>query len=397
MREGTVRALARLGVMVPLLACWAGTVSIAGDPQFISTLAGNGVAGYNGDGLPPKNTAFYLPQDGEFGPNGDFYFSDWNNHRIRRIHNDLVDTVAGTGEIGDAPDGPALSIRLNHPTHVSFDAQGRMLLSAWHNSKLKRVDLVTGMATNIAGTGARAYSGDGGLATLAKMDLPSSAVEDSHGDIYISDQANFRIRKIDIATGNINTICGTGTAGYTGDGGPATLALLRSPVGQSAPPAGRIDIDAQDRIYIADTGNHCIRRIETDGTIVTLAGTGSPGYTGDGGLATKAALNTPSDVAVAPDGAVYIADTKNNVVRRIDPDGTIKTVAGTGAGGFSGDGRLGRDAKLNRPYGVAVAPNGDVVIADTHNHRFRILTEEPREVDPGEEPPAIVILSLIHI
>ena len=392
MREGTLRALAALCVVVPVLAIRAGTDSIAADPQYISTMAGSGVAGFNGDGLPPKSTAFYLPQDGIFGPDGNYYFSDWNNHRIRRIRNDVVESVAGTGEIGDAPDGPALSIKLNHPTHISFDSQGRMLLSAWHNSKLKRVDLVTGMATNIAGTGARAYSGDGGPAGTAKMDLPSSSVEDSLGNIYISDQANFRIRKVEVATGNIITIAGTGVAGYTGDGGPATLALLRSPVGQSAPPAGRIDIDAQDRIYIADTGNHCIRRIETDGTIVTLAGTGSPGYTGDGGPATKAQLNTPSDVAVAPDGAIYIADTKNNVVRRVDPDGSIKTVAGTGSGGFSGDGRLGSNAKLNRPYGVAVAPNGDVVIADTHNHRFRILTEEPREADPGEEPPDIVIV-----
>jgi sugar lactone lactonase YvrE len=366
--------------------------SIAADPEYISTLAGTGVAGLNGDGLPARNTFLSLPQDGAFAPDGTFYFSDWNNHRIRRILADgTIQTVAGTGELGDGQDGLATEMRLNHPTHVSFDAQGRLLIACWHNSKVKRIDLTTGMGVNVAGTGARAYGGDGDLANLARLDLPSSVVVDSFGNLIISDQANFRLRKVDAAN-MIATSCGTGIAGYTGDDGLATLATIKSPVGQSAAPAGRIDIDVQDRIYIADTGNHAIRRIDTDGMIHTIAGTGIAGYSGDNGPATAAQLNTPSDVAVDPLGRVYIADTKNNVIRRIEIDGTIHTVAGTGIQGFSGDGGLAKNAKLNRPYGVAIGPDGEVVIADTHNQRLRILTEDPLPGGgPVEEEPVVII------
>jgi sugar lactone lactonase YvrE len=352
---------------------------------------GNGVAGMNGDGLPPLSTALYLPQDGTYGPGGEFYFVDWNNHRIRKIHNGVIETVAGSGYIGDGADGPALTMPLNHPTHISFDKQGRLLIAAWHNSKVKRIDFTTGLAVNIAGTGARAYGGDGGPANAARLDLPSSVVEDSQGGLCISDQANFRIRRVGL-DGNINTTCGTGVAGYSGDNGLAIAATIRSPVGQSAPPAGRIDIDAQDRIYIADTGNHVIRLIDTDGKIRTIAGTGVPGYSGDNGPATQAQLNVPSDVAVAPDGTIYIADTKNNRVRRVGTDGIITTFAGTGTQGYSGDGTLARNAKLDRPYGVAIAPSGAIVISDTHNHRIRIVTEEPIDNGPSEEEPPIVVI-----
>ncbi len=365
----------------------------AAEPRYISTFAGSGVAGFNGDGLPARSTALYLPQDGAFGPDGHYYFLDWNNHRIRRYVVDemIIEGVVATGELGDAQDGPALTIRLNHPTGVSFDSQGCMLIAAWHNSKVKRLDLTTGLVTNVAGTGARAFGGDDGPANAARLDLPSSAVEDSQGNICISDQANFRLRRVG-TNGNISTICGSGVAGYTGDNGPPLQATLRSPVGQSAPPAGRIAIDAQDRIYIADTGNHVVRRIDADGMIRTIAGTGEPGYSGDNGPATAAKLNTPSDVAVAPDGTVYIADTMNNAVRRVAPDGVITTIAGTGVPGFSGDGGLGKDAKLNRPYGVAVGLNGIVAIADTYNHRLRILTETPVDSGPGGEDPPIEII-----
>jgi sugar lactone lactonase YvrE len=364
----------------------------AHSPNYISTLAGNGVGGLNGDGLPARNTFLSLPQDGTFAPDGTFYIVDWNNHRIRRILSDgTIVTVAGTGELGDAQDGPALEMRLNHPTHVFFDHQGRLLIAAWHNSKVKRIDLATGLCVNVAGTGARAFGGDGEQANLARLDLPSSAVVDSLGNIIISDQANFRLRRVD-GTGIITTHCGTGIAGYTGDDGIASLATLRSPVGQSAPPAGRIDIDGQDRIYIADTGNHVIRRIDADGMIRTIAGTGVAGYSGDGGPATSAQLNTPSDVAVDQEGRIYIADTKNNVIRRIEANGTIRTVAGTGVQGYSGDGGLAVNAKLNRPYGVAVGPTGEVVIADTHNHRLRILTYEPVPGGGGEEEEPIEII-----
>jgi sugar lactone lactonase YvrE len=350
-------------------------------PPVIRTFAGSGAAGYDGDSRNPIETALYLPQDITIAPDGRLYLVDWNNHRIRRISQGVIETIAGTGELGDAQDGDALYVQFNHPTQISFDHEGRMLIAAWHNSLVKRLDFSTGRVENVAGTGARAYGGDNGPANDARLDLPSSVVCDSRGNIYISDQANYRIRMVD-AAGIIRTICGTGTAGYSGDGGPATGAQLRAPRGQSAPPAGRIAIDADDRIYIADTGNHVIRLIDTDGTIHTIAGTGEAGYSGDGGPATQAQLDTPSDVAITSNGIIYIADTMNSVVRVIDREGIIRTYAGTGEQGFSGDGGLAREAQLDRPYGIDVAGNGTLFVADTHNHRYR----EVGDLDVGAIP-----------
>lgn len=352
---------------------------------FIRSVAGTGLAGLNGDGLPPLSSALYLPQDVTWGPDKQLYLSDWNNHRIRRISPEVVETVAGTGELGEAADGLALYVQFNHPTNVGFDADGGMYIAAWHNSLVKRLDFETGFVENIAGTGARSFGGDGGPANSAALDLPSAVVIDSNGNVIIADQANFRLRKVD-ADGIITTIAGTGVRGYSGDGGPAAEAQLSSPIGQAAPPAARIDIDKDDRIFIADTGNHVIRMIDTDGVIHTIAGTGEPGYSGDGGSALFATFNTPSDVAVAPNGILYVADTQNHVIRRIRPDGTIDTVAGSGNRGFSGDGGMARTAQLDRPYGVEVAPNGDLYIADTHNQRVRKVSTQPGPPPPTPEP-----------
>ncbi|HUI28319.1 MAG TPA: hypothetical protein VL403_19720, partial [Candidatus Kryptonia bacterium] len=349
----------------------------------ITTLAGTGIAGLNGDGLPPLNTNLYLPQDVTWGPDGLLYIVDWNNHRIRRINNGIVETVAGSGELGDAQDGPAADVNFNHPTNVTFDHLGRMLIAAWHNSVVKRLDFTTDLVENIAGTGARSYGGDEGPANSAALNLPSSVMEDSHDNIVFSDQANFRIRMID-PNSIIHTIVGNGTAGYLGDGGLAKAAELKSPLGQAAAPAGRMVLDAHDRIYIADTGNHCIRLVDTDGTIRTIAGNGTPGYSGDGGPATQAQLDTPSDVAVTPDGTVYIADTFNDVIRKVTPDGIISTFAGNNQSGFSGDGGSATQARLNRPYGLDVGPDGTVYIADTNNHRIRRVTATlPADYDPN--------------
>lgn len=351
----------------------------------IQTIAGNGLAGLNGDGLPPLASALYLPQDVTWGPDNHLYLADWNNHRIRRISPDGLETVAGTGELGEAADGLALYVQFNHPTNVAFDADGTMLIAAWHNSLVKRLDFDSGFVANVAGTGARSFGGDGGPANSAALDLPSAVVVNADGDVIIADQANFRLRRVN-AAGIIDTIAGTGVRGYTGDGGPATEARLSSPIGQAAPPAARIDIDSHDRIFIADTGNHVVRVIDSDGIIQTIAGTGEPGYSGDGSSATFATFNTPSDVAVGPNGIIYIADTQNHVVRRIRPNGTIDTLAGTGSRGFGGDGGPALTAQLDRPYGIEVAPNGDVYIADTHNHRVRKVSAQPGPPPPTPEP-----------
>lgn len=360
--------------------------------KVINTLAGSGLPGYNGDDLDAIETALYLPQDMTVSTTGELYVVDWNNHRVRRLEeNGNLKTIAGTGELGEAKDGEAIYVQFNHPTNVCFDNNGDMLIAAWHNSLVKRLDLDTGLVVNVAGTGARAFGGDGGPANDARLDLPSAVVVDSQNNVIIADQANFRLRKV-TPEGVISTICGSSTAGYTGDGGPAADATLRGPRGQAAPPASRIDIDAQDRIYIADTGNHVVRIIDTDGTIRTVAGTGEAGYSGDGGPADEAQLNTPSDVEITANGILYIADTMNNVIRKVAPDGTISTVVGTGERGFSGDGERADAAQLDRPYGVETAANGDLYVADTHNQRLRLVSEQTGPVPTPRPTPTPQII-----
>jgi len=361
----------------------------------INTIAGTGVAGLNDDGQSPLSTELYLPQDVTLGPDGNVYILDWNNHRIRRIRNGVMETFAGSGYLGDASSDDPKTIDFNHPTNVCFDHNGDMIVAAWHNSLIKKIEVLpddtAGTVTTLAGTGARAFGGDEGPGTQAKLDLPSSVVVDTQGDIIISDQANYRLRLLE-PTGIIHTICGNGTAGYAGDGGPATAAELNGPKGQSAAPASRIAIDSHNRIYIADTGNHRVRLIDELGNITTVAGNGTEGYSGDGGPATAAQLDTPSDVAIGPNGILYIADTNNNVVRIVKTDGTIDTFAGSGARGFAGDGGPAKSAMLDRPYGIEIAANGDVYIADTHNQRIREVTgaslAQPTPV-PTPEPEII--------
>lgn len=348
---------------------------VSGD---ITTFAGSGIPGLGPDGMPPEQTALYTPMDLTFGPDGVPYLIDFNNHRVRAVRNGVIVTVIGTGEIGDAPEGMANTVRLNHPTSIAFDAQGRLILAAWHNSKVMRLNFATGFLERFAGDGSRAFAGDGGPALTCKLDLPIGVVVDqATGVTYISDEANVRIRKID-AGGTITTICGDGTRGFSGDGGPATAAQLNLPAGQSAPPVGRIAL-ANGKIYIADYLNNRIRRIDVaTGTIDTFAGNGTAGYSGDGGPATAAQLFTPADVEVDAFGNVYIADTYNSVIRKVDTAGTITTVAGvhyvfTGDGSvhFSGDRGPATAALLDRPHGIAFDTAGDLYIADSYNNRIR--------------------------
>ena len=355
----------------------------------ITTVVGNGLAGDNGDGLAGKETALYLVQDVTVGPDGRLYFPDWNNHKIRRLNADgKVTTIAGTGELGAADDGYGPDIQFNHPTNVEFDGDGNLLVAAWHNSLIKRMDLTTLEAVTICGTGARSFNGDGMPGTATFVDLPSSVAWDpGTGNVIFSDQANFRVRVIE-PSGVVHTLCGDGTPAYSGDGARAEDAQLNSPKGQSAPPAGRLTLTPQGEIIVADTGNHVIRKIDGAGIITTIAGTPeTPGYSGDGGPATQATLNTPSDVAVGPDGSIYVADTNNHVVRRIAPDGTISTLAGTGERGFAGDGGPASAALLDRPYGLTVSPDGDVYVADTHNHRIRKISVDT-PADGGQDGDA---------
>jgi hypothetical protein len=372
----------------------------------ICTLVGNGIGGSLGDEGPASLAELYMPIDVAVSPDQRLHIIDWNNHRIRAIdHAGVISTVAGSGQLGDGPEGPALEASFNHPTDLTFDGDGKMVIAAWHNSRVKSIDVATGMLADICGDGKRAYRGDGDSAKSATLDLPASVAFDASGALFVMDQANQVIRRIGtdgkierVAGQCIAGACGEGEVpvvcpgsdkkacvmsnadacnlpcepGFGGDGGPALAARLAQPYGQAADPAGRITFDASGNLYIADTGNHRIRRVDPDGIISTFAGTGVLGWEGDGVPATEAQLNAPTDVEVSADGTVYVADTGNSCVRAIRTDGVIETVAGIcAAPGFSGDRGRATQATLNRPYGIELDGQGNLLIADTDNHRVR--------------------------
>ncbi len=342
------------------------------------TLAGTGDPGRSAAGTGPLDTELYFPQDVAAGPDGRTYILDWNNNRVVVIDNGTVRPLIGNGEPGEALPGPALETGVDHPAHISFDSQGRLILSAWQNSRILRYDFSTRRIETIAGTGDRGFGGDGGPALDASLSLPSSTVFDPSGRLFISDQGNLRIRLVDL-NGIISTVAGTGREGFAGDGGPATLADLYAPTGDAAQPGGRIAMDSRGNLYIADTFNNRIRMMDTAGRIGTVAGGGSIGptagtYSGDGGPATQASLSRPSDVAVDAEGNLYIADTGNHCIRKVDTEGTITTLAGRcGEPGFKGDSDHPRWGKLRSPYGVELDREENLYIADTFNHRIRVV------------------------
>lgn len=364
----------------------------------IATYAGSGNLGFNGDGRPALETDLYWPQDVAVDPNpvtGRVHLVDWNNHRIRRIEdNGTVTTVVGSGLLGDeGGEGP--DAKLNHPTDIAFHpTTGDLWIAAWHTDKVTRLDSSTSRIFYMAGN-KRAFSGDGAAASdpitggatsgVAQMNIPVSVKFTANGDWYVSDQGNERIRKVDGTTDIIDTIVGNGVAGFAGDGGPGLAAEINLPVGQAAQPAGRICISPDERwLYLADTGNNRVRRIDlapgAAHEITTFAGNGTAGFGGDGGPAASAQLDYPTDVDCDAAGNVYIADQANNRVRRVDAaTHEITTLAGDGAAGYSGDGFAAASARLNRPSGIFVvrsgAAAGRVYVADTYNGVVRVIWE----------------------
>jgi hypothetical protein len=353
------------------------------DPGTICTWAGTGVPGYDGGGRGLLESHFYWPEDLTFSASGSAFILDWNNHLVREVVNGKLVTRIGTSVVGDgpepgsaytdliAPGAPGTEISLNHPTEILPLSDGKMLLLAWHNHKLRRYDPATGLVLVVCGRGA-GFAGDGGPAADALLNQPQQGALDGQGNLYILDQRNQRIRKID-SNDIITTVAGTGVAGFGGDGGDPLQAQFDFPAGGNPPPAGAVVCDGENRLYISDANNHRIRRIDFNAnTIETVAGDGNAAYGGDGGLAVNASLNNPRDLEFGPDGRLYIADDFNHRVRAVDlTTGMITTVAGNGEAKFAGDGGLAVDASLNRPWGLTFDDQGRLYIVDTYNHRIR--------------------------
>ncbi len=334
--------------------------------QIINTIAGNGTSGSAGDNAAATLAQLNYPSAVAVDAAGNVYIADASNNRIRKINTGgIISTIAGTGVAGYSGDGAAATLaQLNSPFGVTVDVAGNVFIADASNNRVRKIN-TGGIISTIAGTGVLGYSGDGAAAALAQLSYPYGVVVDAAGNVYISDNANHRIRKIDI-NGIISTIAGTGVAGYSGDGAAATLAQLNYPSG--------IAVDAAGTVYIADYFNHCICKINTGGIISTYAGTGAPGYSGDGAAATLAQLNYPSGVAVDAAGNLYIVDYLNSRTRQVNTGGIISTFAGTGVAGYSGDGAAATLAQVNRPLGLALDAAGTVYIADYNNHRIRTVS-----------------------
>lgn len=278
-----------------------------------------------------------------------------------------IRSFAGNGVPGYGGDGgAAASSSLNAPNNMVSDLSGNIYIADQVNHRIRKVD-ANRYINSIAGNGTSGFSGDGGIAISAQLFYPAAVILDAAGNIYIADYSNHRIRKVD-TDGNISTFAGTGTAGFSGDGGPATSAQLNSPMG--------LGIDGSGNIYIADFYDHRIRKVATDGTISTFAGNGAAGFSGDGGPATSAKLNHPSGIAIDAAGNMLIADKNNHRIRKVNTSGVMSTIAGTGIAGYGGDGGLATSAKLNLPAGIAIDAAGNILIADQYNNRIRKIAAD---------------------
>ena len=336
----------------------------------LTTFAGNGTGAYSGDGGAATAAALRNPANLVFSRDGRLLIADTGNQRVRVVgSNGNISTFAGTGTAGYSGDGgAATAAKVNSPGGISFDLNGNLLLADSANHRVRRIgtnNLITVLAGNGTADGFFGQIGDNSAATSANINSPSAAVADTNGNVFIADTLHHRIRKV-ATNGVITTIAGNGAPGYSGD-------RLRGPYAQLNAPAG-LALDRAGNLLIADKSNNCIRALSPGGLISTLAGNGTRGFAGDGGPATNAQFNLPAGVNVDSAGNVYIADTGNHRIRRVNPQGIISTLAGTGVAGFSGDGGAGKNAQLNGPADVSPDAAGNLYIVDKANHRIRQLS-----------------------
>ncbi len=363
MKRWLITAAAVAVALVPGLSAAAQTAQA---PATIATVAGNGVDGYDGDGGPATSAAIDHPRGIAALPDGGFVFASPFLPAVRRVGADgRITTVAGTGVAGFSGDGgPATAAQLNLVHGVALLPDGSLVLADTSNHRIRRV-APNGTITTVAGTGTFGFSGDGGPATGAQIAAPRGIATLPDGSILFPDSGNHCVRLISTA-GIITTVAGSGTAGFSGDGGPATSAELNLPFSVSPLASGGF--------LVADAGNSRIRRVAADGTITTVA--------------SAAGFNSPHAVAALPDGGFLVADTNNNRVVRVSASGTMTTVAGTGTAGFSGDGGPAATAALNQPKALAVLPDlSGFLVGDSANNRVRLVSLDLR--------PALVLRIIV--
>ena len=354
--------------MKSLLLLLATVTSLSAAEWTLSTFAGTGEKGGSGDGGPATAAQIDNPFGVVRGPDGAMWFCEYTGQRIRRVAPDgTISTMAGTGAKGYSGDGgPALKATFNLPHEIRFDKEGNYYLTDMTNHAIRRVDAKTGIITTFAGTGKAGYSGDGGPADKAELKQPHSLQFGADGNLYICDIGNHVIRCVDMKTKIITTFAGTGKAGMTPDGAPIKGTPLKGP--------RSMDVDKDGNFWLATReGNQVFKIDPKAGIIHHIAGTGKSGFTGHGGPAKEALLSGPKGIAVAPDGNVWLADCESHSIRMIDmKSGNIELIAGTGAKGNGTDANPLK-CEMARPHGVFVDADGSVFIGDSESHRVRVL------------------------
>jgi sugar lactone lactonase YvrE len=334
----------------------------------IQTVVGTGQRGYAGDGGPAVMALLSEPFMCAFDPQGNLYLAEAMNHCVRRVDRDsgVITTVAGTGSEGYSGDGgPAIQATLNQPYSLQVDANGDIYIVDRFNAAIRRVDAATGVITTVAGTGTPGYSGDGGPGNQARMREPNDCFLDGRGGLLIADIQDQRVRRLDLGTGVITTFAGNGEKVRAGDGRPAIEASFLG--------ARAICTDGKGNTYISEREGNGVRVVDANGTMSTFAGTGERGYSGDGGPALSATWGAPKAIRCDQQGNLLVVDTENHAIRKIDAvTGIVTTVAGGRLGG-EGDGAEAVAAGLDRPHGCDMDPQGNLFIADSNNHRVRVV------------------------
>ena len=337
----------------------------------IETIAGTGQSDNNGLQGPARAINVGSPFGVEFGPDKGLYITEVTNHRILRLDpvNGKLVTIAGTGKQGYTGDGgPATKADLNEPYEIRFDDAGNIYFVEMKNHIIRCIDKKSGTIRTIAGTGTAGFSGDGGPAIRAQFKNPHSIALDDQQGLYVADIGNHRIRRIDLKTGTVRTIAGNQEKRLPRDGQRAQGNPIRGP---------RALYYRGGTLWIALREGHSVWRLNvTSGILHHVAGTGKKGFSGDGGAPEKASFNGPKGIALGPRGNVYVVDTENQAIRKIDlQQKKITTVAGHGPDGRggAGDGGPATQAELNRPHGICIGPRGQIIIGDTLNHRVRLI------------------------
>ena len=339
-----------------------GTI-VRNNAVIMETIAGDGTDGYNGDSGLATEAHLNEPRRAIADAVGNIYIVEMLNHRIRRVDTSgIITTVAGNGIAGYRGDGGlATQAKLNFPVDITVGISGDLYIADEYNHRIRKID-GNGVITTVAGNGTAGFGGDSGLAIDAQLNHPTDIALGDSGTLYIADRANHRIRMVD-TSGIISTVAGNGTKGYGGDGGSAFGAWINNPAS--------VTMSRTGNLYIGDSDNNRVRKIDVSGIITTVAGNGTAGYGGDGGLATDAQLDFPTDVTVDTAGNLYIVDRDNHRIRRVDTSGNIVTVAGNGTAGYGGDGGPATQAIIRFPRGVSIDTSSNILVADMANHRIR--------------------------